>query len=341
MSRRPTSPPHIAEQQRNRAKQDTKFPLRKGWFVVATDKYVTEPMTEEDARREFDRQINVMGYPFVQLQIVDEFYSPLATVEEYDNRSSTTRSTPSDAETIARARQYHKAIRNTTDRDRRYLLERKLRGLPLNLRSPNPRRANGESERFEFDFNDLARLNPDIQAVKKTLKSAQKADIVYFTGSQLQSHFEDELGLPVQVYENSGASGSFVVIVFDAPVMSKAKKESLLLTESQYALDHDLSGASDRSPNPRRGLLAKGAFGPNAGALAAARRPSVNFGAPCQVIVGNIGTVYDGPYGVDADRAFHEYREQSRSGYGRAGGESVTLMCNGEILREHYGESAD
>lgn len=216
MPRRPV-PAHIAEQ-RSYAKKAAKGRPRMGWFVVATDKYVSEPMTEEDARREFDRQVNVMGYPFVQLQIVDEFYSPLATVEEYRRSSS---STPghSDPETIARARQYH------TEKDRRYALEKYTRG-----------------------------LNP-------------------------------------------------------------------------------------RSPNPRRSLFAKGAFGPNASALAAARRPTGMFGAPCQVIVGNIGTVYDGPYGVDADLAFSHYCEQSRSGYGRAGGESVTLMCNGEILREHYGEN--
>ena len=138
MSRRPTSPPHIAEQQRNRAKQDTKFPLRKGWFVVATDKYVTEPMTEEDARREFERQINVMGYPFVQLQIVDEVYSPLVTVEEYDNRASglSFGRSSGDAASIVQAKNYHRAIASATDRDRRYLLERKLRG--LNPRSQNP-----------------------------------------------------------------------------------------------------------------------------------------------------------------------------------------------------------
>jgi hypothetical protein len=103
----------------------------------------------------------------------------------------------------------------------------------------NPRRANGYSEaRFEFDFLDLARLNPNIQSVKKSLTSKQKQEIVYFTGSHLQSDFEDEKGYDVKVYENSDRGDSFVLIVFDAPAMSEAQKQALLVDASQDALDH-------------------------------------------------------------------------------------------------------
>ena len=37
-----------------------------------------------------------------------------------------------------------------------------------------------------------------------------------------------------------------------------------------------------------------------------------------QTIVGNIGTVYDGPDGFEARKMFHAYRSQSQRGLGRA-----------------------
>jgi hypothetical protein len=57
-----------------------------------------------------------------------------------------------------------------------------------------------------------------------------------------------------------------------------------------------------------------------------------------QVIVGNIGTVYDGDNMIDANRDFGTYKRQSQSGRGRAGGETVTLFDNDEIKFEHIGE---
>lgn len=57
-----------------------------------------------------------------------------------------------------------------------------------------------------------------------------------------------------------------------------------------------------------------------------------------QVIVGNIGTVYDGKGMIEANRTYGDYKRQSQSGIGRAGGESVTLMDNNEIKYEHLGE---
>lgn len=55
------------------------------------------------------------------------------------------------------------------------------------------------------------------------------------------------------------------------------------------------------------------------------------------VIVGNIGTVYDGPDYGDARQHFLEYRTQSLAGYGRAGGEPVTWLRGGEPIVEHDG----
>lgn len=53
------------------------------------------------------------------------------------------------------------------------------------------------------------------------------------------------------------------------------------------------------------------------------------------VIVGNVGTVHDSTSGSNAWRDFWEYKKASASGVGRCGGEPVTLMGDGEIIKEH------
>lgn len=53
------------------------------------------------------------------------------------------------------------------------------------------------------------------------------------------------------------------------------------------------------------------------------------------VIVGNVGTVYDGASLREAQSHYREYRAQSKGGYGRAAGETVTLTRNGEPMRKH------
>jgi hypothetical protein len=50
-----------------------------------------------------------------------------------------------------------------------------------------------------------------------------------------------------------------------------------------------------------------------------------------RVIVGNVGTVYDGPELKQALVHFKECKEQSKTGYGRAAYEEVTLMEGEEI----------
>jgi hypothetical protein len=57
-----------------------------------------------------------------------------------------------------------------------------------------------------------------------------------------------------------------------------------------------------------------------------------------QVIVGNIGTVYDGNSYSKATEDYLEYLDQSARQYGRAAGEDVTLMADGEIIHEHVGD---
>ena len=54
-----------------------------------------------------------------------------------------------------------------------------------------------------------------------------------------------------------------------------------------------------------------------------------------QVIVGNIGTVYDGANGFTARQDYDAYVGLSRAPYGRASGESVVLFRGGEIELEH------
>lgn len=55
-----------------------------------------------------------------------------------------------------------------------------------------------------------------------------------------------------------------------------------------------------------------------------------------EVTVGNIGTVHSGN-GTEAKRHFAAYRDQSKSGVGRAGGESVTLWKDGKPVKEYLG----
>jgi hypothetical protein len=55
------------------------------------------------------------------------------------------------------------------------------------------------------------------------------------------------------------------------------------------------------------------------------------------VIVGNIGTVLTTTDKAAACRTFTRYERQSRSGVGRAGGESVFIMQDGEPVFEHLG----
>ena len=54
-----------------------------------------------------------------------------------------------------------------------------------------------------------------------------------------------------------------------------------------------------------------------------------------QVIVGNIGTVYDGNIWMDAIDNYNEYVIQSSSGKGRAANEPVTVFYNGDIVKEY------
>lgn len=48
-----------------------------------------------------------------------------------------------------------------------------------------------------------------------------------------------------------------------------------------------------------------------------------------QIIIGNIGTVYDGSNLKEAAKTFKEYKEQSREGYGRAAYEPVKWTKDG------------
>ena len=54
-----------------------------------------------------------------------------------------------------------------------------------------------------------------------------------------------------------------------------------------------------------------------------------------EVIVGNVGTVYDGPRRHEAMTQYAQYVSRSQAGDGRAADEPVTLLKDGEIIREH------
>ena len=56
-----------------------------------------------------------------------------------------------------------------------------------------------------------------------------------------------------------------------------------------------------------------------------------------EVTVGNIGSVYAGNQLKPALEAYAGYKDQSKTGYGRAAGEQVVLWKYGEPWREHEG----
>jgi hypothetical protein len=56
-----------------------------------------------------------------------------------------------------------------------------------------------------------------------------------------------------------------------------------------------------------------------------------------EIICGNIGSVYLGSDDEIAQEKFNEYCHQSKIGYGRAAGEDVIWMRNGDIYREFTG----
>ena len=60
-----------------------------------------------------------------------------------------------------------------------------------------------------------------------------------------------------------------------------------------------------------------------------------------QVVVGNIGHVFDGSNYMQARAAYAEYVRQSKSGYGRAAGEPVTLFHKGEIKAEYFAPNTE
>lgn len=60
-----------------------------------------------------------------------------------------------------------------------------------------------------------------------------------------------------------------------------------------------------------------------------------------EVIVGNIGTVYNGNNKREAQLVYTTYVDRSKSGRGRCAGESVYLMANGDPIQEHQGPADD
>ncbi len=56
-----------------------------------------------------------------------------------------------------------------------------------------------------------------------------------------------------------------------------------------------------------------------------------------QIIVGNVGIVYYGISHREALTTFEDYVDLSVRGIGRAAGEGVCMMRDGQITREHRG----
>lgn len=60
-----------------------------------------------------------------------------------------------------------------------------------------------------------------------------------------------------------------------------------------------------------------------------------------EVLVGNIGLVHAGPGYAVALGVFNDYKTLSKAGRGRAAGEAVTLVKNGEPFKEFYPKEPD
>ena len=54
-----------------------------------------------------------------------------------------------------------------------------------------------------------------------------------------------------------------------------------------------------------------------------------------EVIVQNVGKVWEGTSGFDAFREYSAWVGKSKRGEGRAAGEGVVLFKNNEIMKEH------
>lgn len=94
------------------------------------------------------------------------------------------------------------------------------------------------------------------------------------------------------------------------------------LTEDYVAIDEgglNLVELSNNSNRPTKAYLEVGGI------------PEEEY----TVVVGNIGTLYCKSK-EDADETFREYVEQSKTNYGRAGGEQVALCHGGEPMLEYF-----
>lgn len=56
-----------------------------------------------------------------------------------------------------------------------------------------------------------------------------------------------------------------------------------------------------------------------------------------EVIIGNVGTVYSGTDSHVANTFYATYEADSRANYGRAAGEPVTLLQDGEPIKAYDG----
>jgi len=60
-----------------------------------------------------------------------------------------------------------------------------------------------------------------------------------------------------------------------------------------------------------------------------------------EVIVGNIGRVYEGYNKMESEIHFDHYKTLSVDGVGRASGESISLWKDSEPILEHEGSNED
>lgn len=159
-----------------------------------------------------------------------------------------------------------------------------------------------------------------------------------------------------QWYEAGKKQGGIWGSVEDAWKAAKGKPKGTMPKENAkdaFTRGFYSSGGHSYNKNPRRvtnskHFPAKAIIMPNGkvkvfvspGVMAKIKRVK-NPKSEYSVVVGNIGTVYDGSNKTAALKAYNTYVKQSKSMVGRAGGEEVNLMQDGEPIKTHYGSNSD
>lgn len=167
----------------------------------------------------------------------------------------------------------------------------------------------------EPDVNAILTLSSDVKCSEEVFLKFHRVLYCWLTTTEAGKH----LCAASSGDFNIGDFASYDVTIPTDPVFQELMAESGLsvvsLASADYRTTYDRILCSDPDPDP----------------VILPPRPKF------EVVVGNIGSVYHGDLLREALLTFKVYKDQSKEGYGRAGGEQVTLFRDGEPWREYAG----